>query len=260
MEVEIKNDSNNMVTVVTQQEWNVLKKDTQVFNKQELNSILYSINQLNGGNHYMIDYYRHSIVADTDSAWILGGYPKEIAENEGFCFFKRILSKEEWIWLERVNQESYKLLFNHTKDERRDLMLNIDLTITSVHGEKQVLHHKITPFKLCSNGNMWISLCKVSRSHHQAASKTAYIINTKTGSKYNFIENTFVSATNNTNLTPREVKVLTWIIQEKTEEYMSAELDVSISRIKQVKKHIYHKLGVTMAPSAIHVANAKGIL
>jgi len=247
------------IVTVNPKKWDIPKKQLNTFDKKEIENILYAFNQSCGGNYYMLDYSQQKIIVDDLSSAVLCGYSKEVIEKDGFDFFKRILSPAEQQWLDKVNLAGWKVLFLYEEVKRKDLVISYDLTIKTVHGLKNILHHKITPFKLCNNGNMWLGLCHVTISPHKEMKNKAYITNTVDGRRYNFEKDDFVLSKIEI-LTNREKQVLILMSQDLTITEMSKNLHVSEPVLNRIKRKIFDKLEVEKATSAIHKAHLEGLI
>jgi len=149
-------------TAPAKTKWKITKEMKEQFSEEFIVDTLLPFNQVDNQKYYMVDYFRKKVIVDSSSSPVLCGYPKELLDEEGFDFFKRILPPTEMDWLKNVIQEFYPVFFATPVESRKSLVLSYELTFITVKHEELVLHHKIVPFQLCDNGNLWLSLCSVS--------------------------------------------------------------------------------------------------
>jgi hypothetical protein len=55
-----------------------------------MEDMLQCFHKFEGRHFYMRDFFRGNVFFDSPSSPILCGYPKALAEREGFAFFERI--------------------------------------------------------------------------------------------------------------------------------------------------------------------------
>jgi DNA-binding CsgD family transcriptional regulator len=247
------------VIVITQKEWDIPQRQLDFLNQQEIESILNAFNQSCGGCYYMLDYYNKKVIVDSLSSLVLCGYPKKALEKYGFKFFRQILDADEQRWLNTVNAAGWEVLFSLPEQKRMNLKLSYDLTVKTVNGIKYVLHHTITPFKLCENGNMWLGLCHVVISSSKEMDSKADIVNTETGQTYKFSNGKFVMSKTKI-LTYKERQILSLLATDMTGEQISKTLGVALTVYNRHKRSLFDKLGVDKVASAIHKAHIDGLI
>jgi len=247
----------NIKTITqTEREWSISKKMQQSFNKESIEKILSAIDLIGGFGSYIMDYHAQKIFVSSESSSILCGHPKELIDNEGFNFFKRIMSPKELAWLSCANKASYDVFFDTPFTSRKKLIFSFDLTCATTNQREIILHHKVVPFQLCNNGNVWLSLCSVTSSY-QKKSRQASLFNTKTGDRYKFIDNRFDKIPDCV-LTEEELRILDYMVKGFHTDEISTLLKVSSSNIKHKKREMYKKMGVKTSAEAIHWVHLEG--
>jgi len=241
------------VNTIIREKWNIPKGLQKAFSKKEIESMFRSFSQSCGGDYYMLDYYNNKIFVDDRSSSILCGYPKEIADKEGLDFLKRVIIPTNQDWANQVNKVAFAFFFNYEEKRRMDLTLSYDLGVRTISGSKCVLLHKITPFKLCKNGNLWLGLCNVSEALYEDSKNEAYIVDTEQGKKYNFINGSFVLSKEEV-LANKEKQILKLIAKGVTTAEIGKRLGVSETVLNRNKRKIFDKLGVDSSASAIYKA------
>jgi len=205
-----------------------------------------------------VGFYKKKIISDTSSSPVLCGHPKELADKEGFDFYQRILKEDEWHWLMRMNVEAFNVFFHTSVTSRKDLVLSYEITFQTVNNHKFILHHKIVPYQLCDNGNLWLGLCFVSKSIRNKAGGVN-MVDTLTGVRHDFTNETFVKV-EKLRLTQEEVSILEWIARGISAADMCRVLKISLPTFKRKKRVMYKKIGVSTSAEAVYWANLKGII
>jgi DNA-binding CsgD family transcriptional regulator len=241
----------------TETKWKIPKQQEKLFSEKFIIDLLASMNQVGGRNFYIMDYYRKKVIVDSPFSPILCGYSKEILDKEGFDFFKRILDTEEWLWLAKVNRASYSVFFDTPLKTRKKTVLSYELAFITADNNKIILHHKLLPYQLCANGNVWLSLCSVTTSGKKESKHSAFV-NNQTGERHLFVDNKF-KKNSAIILTTEERLILEWMIKGFTVERMALLLEISDTFLKQKRSKLYKKLDVSCATEAVHWAHLEGI-
>jgi DNA-binding CsgD family transcriptional regulator len=262
--MRLNSSSRCKVKVFTRQPWDVPRNLATRFSKENIEDTLSRFNQACGKKFYMLDYRKKRFIVDSNSSPVLCGHPKELADVEGFEFYHRILKDDEWQWIQRMNAEAYNVLFSTPIEVRDSLVISYDLTF-HIASEKDselpkefILHHKVVPYQLCNNGNLWLGLCFVSPSINEKTG-TATIINTQTGERYEFDGKVFMKI-DDLAITQEELSILEWLVKGITAEKMCGLLKVSLPTFKRKKRLLYEKIGVGSSAEAVHWAHLTGII
>jgi len=248
----------DIITVKSQKKWSVSKKELNIFSVEQIENTLKQFNQSCSGVYYVMDYYRQQIITDSPSSSILCGHPKKIVDKEGFAFLHRLIVPEEQAWVIQVNDAAFDFFFSHDEKKRMDLRLSYDLGVKTINGTKFSLHHKLTPFRLCKNGNLWLALCHATEVACKEA-KSASLVDVVEGKKYNFVNGNFILSKDEV-LTYKEKQILTMLAKDMTAEQISKNLSISLPVFNRHKRKIFNKLGVDKSTSAIHKAHTEGLI
>ncbi|MCL2683131.1 MAG: LuxR C-terminal-related transcriptional regulator [Bacteroidales bacterium] len=244
---------------ITKKTWKVPKNKLKIFSIEEIEEFLKALNLACSGEFYMVDYYREKIFVSSPSALILCGHSKESMVQEGFGFYYYILKKNEWAWIMQMNEAAYETVFCFPEHQRINCVVSYDLTIQTINANELILHHKVVPYKLCNNGNVWLALCHVTRSSAKKMQGTAHITNMTTGEQYDFVEDEFVLSKIEV-LSNDETQILEWMVKDISPEQICDLLNISISNFKRRRQTIYKKLGVNTPAGAIHKAHLMGVI
>ena len=247
------------ITIIKKQNWKIPDWYLRTHSEKGLEEVLSSFNHTGKSNFYFLDYFRKKIIVGSPSSLILSGYSKAEVNELGFAFFDRILSDDEWGYLNQVNIECYNLLFSYPANRRKDLLFSYDIAVLTAKGDKIILHHHISPYKLCKNDNLWLSLCYPWISPSQKRS-CPIIVDKKTGEQYKFIDNKFTKISTRA-FTEEDLMILGWMVKDLTDEQMSEQLRASsVANFKRKKRVLFDKLGAGTSASAIHKAHLLGII
>ncbi|MCL2028651.1 MAG: hypothetical protein FWG79_09255, partial [Bacteroidales bacterium] len=215
--------------------WKISKEQARIHSTQKIEEELSLFNRICNGNFYMVDYFHEKLIVGVSSASTLTGHSQTLVKKEGFEFYHRILKPDEFNWLVRMTKEAHNIFYKYPVSQRQDLEFSYGLTAMSANGGEMVLRHRLVPYQLCKNGNMWLSLCFVSISSSLQEPGKAAIVNSKTGEQYDFVKNKFVLSTAKA-LTHDDIKVLKWMTQELSTGQMCKLLKMSESCFKRHKK------------------------
>jgi len=241
------------------QDWDIPEWSVKHRNEQRLESILNSFNLAGSANFYFLDYFRRKIIIDSPLSLILRGHSKADADEQGFEFFKQILSRKEQTWLSQLNEAGYEFFLNYPKEKREGLLISYDLTFSTAKGEDVVLHHHLVPYRLCRNGNLWLGLCCVWASS-QKESGNAAIYDRKTKERYNFINKEFVKVAP-LSFTEEELAILGRMVTGLSDKEIGEQLNISsLANFKRKKKELYKKLQVFTSAGAVHKAHLLGLI
>lgn len=75
-----------ILPIQNKKQWKISPSDAKKYSLQELEATLEKWNKASGGNFYMLDYFHKKIIT-SESAWILCGHKKTVADTRGFGFF-----------------------------------------------------------------------------------------------------------------------------------------------------------------------------
>lgn len=247
-----------MKIAITKKPFCIPNEKLNRFSVEKIEERLGIFNQSCSGEYYIVDYFREKIIIGSPHASILCGYSKSVLDALGFQFYNRILKKRELSWIMRMNKAAYKLFFRYPKSKRNRIVVSYDLSVVMVEGTELVLHHKVMPYKLCNNGNVWLGLCHVTVSPRMKMSRKAYFVNTATEERYDLIKDEFVLS-DEPAISLDEKQILQWMIQGLPNKTMALLSGVSINTFKARKLQLFDKLEAKTSAEAIHQAHLLGI-
>ena len=247
-----------LVPAVAKKTWSIPQSLTKEPNRTRLVEMLASINKINDTTSYYIrDSYERKIIVDSSTSAILCGYQKEVAEMEGFAFYKRIFIEKEWNWLEKMFEETYKVFYSYPPAKRKHLVSNYDFTVQTINAGSLVLRHKGVPLLLCDNGNLWLSLCSVTVSA-QKRSDNATVTNTETGEQHVYTNGRYILS-DEFAITQNDLLILELMRNDLSTEQIIAQLDISLPKYRRKRQMLFDKLNVKNVGGAVYKAGLMGL-
>jgi len=238
--------------------WNIPKDLERSFGIEKIEETLNLFNCA-GDNHYIVmDYFRQKIITGTPSCATLTGYSREVIQKDGFSFYRRILEKSEMDWLIKLITARHELFFSYPEYRRKDLSLSFDLTTKNANQTELVLRHKLVPYQLCKNGNLWLELCFVTETAFEHTPK-AIAVDSQTGRQYDFINGAF-KLSDIKILSQEELNILRWMTKDLSAKQICEHLGIADSSLKRKKRKIYETLGVSTSAGAVYKAHLIGII
>jgi DNA-binding CsgD family transcriptional regulator len=240
-------------------EWDIPKEDENKLFEKKVERILTFLNRTNKGSYCMMNYEKQKIITGISSISTIGGYSKEFVKKAGLKFYFEILDENEQKWLTLLNMEAQKVLYQYSESDRLNLEFNYDLIAKKITGEKILVHHRLIPYELCNNGNMWLALCCVTEKPLLLKAVRATIVHINTGRKHEYIDNTFVKSPNN-DLTEEEIEILKCLAKGMQLKQISDSLKIPQRSVERKGKNILDKLDVLTYPAATCKAVEIGLI
>jgi DNA-binding CsgD family transcriptional regulator len=234
--------------------WKIPRDLERFYSQRNVEKALSFFDRSCQGKFYMVDYRKQKLIlGSTSSTLSFPRLSKDLIELEGFSFYKRILVDGELEWLMEMKKKAHDIFYSYPEVERQNLEFSYDLIAQSIDNREFVLRHKLVPYKLCNNGNMWLGLCHVVTSSFLSVFNKASIINIETGKTYDFINGEFTKSEIRV-LTPDEITILTYATQDMQVKQICDVLHISESNLKRKRLALFDKLDVKTMSAAIYKA------
>jgi DNA-binding CsgD family transcriptional regulator len=249
-------------TCLMEKPWSISSEMRQFYNKENLKHTLFLFNQINNGNgaFFIINNIEDKFILEEPIKSAIG-YSAALLKN-GTCldFFIKVLKPEELNWYLRMRKAYSKFFFGIPKEQRKYLENTHYVIAQSEAGIDIILGHRMVPYQLDLNGNLWLELGYVFvHPAHLPITPKASISNFLTGERYDFAEDKFV-LTNTKALSMEEIQILKHLSEGLTVEQICDVLHNSPSTYKRKKKKIYEKLNVTTSSEATYKAHSMGLI
>ena len=206
---------------------------------------------------YLIDYHKKGFLYVSSNPLFLCGYEQEEVRKLGYNFYPKVVPPEDLVMLLEINEKGFEYFYKLGQDSetKYDGFISYDFTMCHKNGQKFKVNHKLTPFALTSDGDMWLSLCLVTLSI-QEKSGNAYIqhFNSPNRLDYSFKTKRWKAAPAIV-LTDREKEILRLSAQGYTEQNIANKLFVERSTVRFHKNNILSKLGVNNIMEAVYYSS-----
>ncbi|MDR2907628.1 MAG: helix-turn-helix domain-containing protein [Bacteroidales bacterium] len=242
---------------ITQRPWNIPQTLEKAYSKENIEELLYTLTTFSRGIFYMLDFHKQKVFVHNDSSLILCGHPKELADREGFDFFKRIIDPNLLKLAASRDMEFLSIVSSFPESQRKDFVLHYNSILKHADGRDLFCNHKATPFKLDKNGNIWLVLLTCAPSLNKVENKWASIIDKKSHHKYDYVGLRFIFSEEGV-LSLEETKILKLSINGCQAKQICEILQISESTLKRRLQEIYAKLDVKNLSGAIHKAHLMG--
>ena len=241
-------------------EWKISQEAERAHNVKYLEDTLGFFNRIMHSCVYMVDYYKQKLIVGTTSVPTITGYPRDLIKKEGFKIYNRVCTEHERETLQKMDAEAHKLFDRYDNfEDRLGIELSYDIVAKNKTGREFTLYHRLVPFKLCDNGNMWLALCLISTNSLVQKTTRACIQNHITGETFDFIDGKFVLSKQKC-LTDDEVAILGYLADGVLLKQISKKMGISLRTVSQKEKSAFDKLGVCTQASAVYKAKDMGLI
>ena len=209
---------------------------------------------------YVIDYHKKEFLYVSSNPLFLCGYKAEEVRELGYDFYPKILSPETLTMLLEINDKGFEFFYNQEPEARSNLFISYDFEICHKRGSKLIVNHKLTPFVLTHDYDMWLSLCLVTLSTRDKSGH-AFIQNfdSLTRHEYSFKSKRW-KAVQSVMPTEREREVLQLAALGHTEQGISDKLFIDKATVKFHKTNAIKKLGVNNIMEAVYYATVNQLI
>jgi len=229
------------------------------FNENELRNMISLFRQMTNGEFYVMDYARQKLILEDLPTPISVGYSRKLVQSEGLNFYRRILKKNELEWLHRLNKAAHDVFHSCPEHQRKKIEFYYSLNTETINQRELVLYHKLVPYQLCLNGNMWLGLCASSLSPFQDTYGKAVIVNIEAKKKYNFDGKEF-KLSKDIVLSQEELNILKWMVNDFSAKEMCDLLMISRTHFFRKTQQLYKKLDAKSPTGAVHKAHLMKII
>lgn len=208
---------------------------------------------------YIIDYFQRKFLYVSQNSLFLCGLTPEQMKELSYRFYLEYVPEDEQALLLEFNRAGFEFYNNLPMEEKKEWYIQYDFHL--LNNKRPILiHHKLTPLALTSDGRIWLALCVVSSSNH---TEPGYIEMHRAGSgeyyEYNRVTRRWKKRCMLT-LTDGEKTVINLSIQGLTMSEIADRMCLSPDTIKKYRKQIFEKLSVHNISEAIIAATNNKLL
>jgi DNA-binding CsgD family transcriptional regulator len=210
-----------------------------------------AISRLTYKNIYIIDCLKKNFLYISNNPFLLCECTHAEVREMGFAFYTKKIPEDEQKMLVEINNAGFNFIMGKPVEER--LLYTLSYNFNFLNGERKMLvHHKITPIKLDSEGKVWISACLVSLSSNKytwnvkirkvgQTSYWSYSFETK-----QWTENEGIS------LNDRKKEILSLAARGYTMEEISKKIHRTEATIKHDRITLFEDISVTNITEALN--------
>jgi len=238
------------------------KKSKKVTSLDQAKYMLGYIGRATNNSYWsVIDFHKKEvIVVSCLEGFMIAGFSIEAIKKGNVEFHSKILSDNEKEWLEAMTAEAEKVVSKYDDFEMRmSLVFSFDLLAKNPNGREVILYHRLVPYQLDEQGNIWLALCCVSAQPFTYKTTKACIDCAKAGLRYDFIDGKFVLSQHR-QLVEDEITILDYLAQGVPLKQISANLGMSLRTIERKKKEALDKLGAQTQAAAVCRAKDMGLI
>jgi len=221
---------------------------------------LSAISRIANMSIYIVDYYKKGFLYVSSNPLFLCGYEAEEVKQLGFAFYPKITSPENLTMLLEINEKGFEYFYDMPPESRANLFISYDFEIRHKNGYKLIVNHKLTPFALSCEYDMWLSLCLVTLSTRDKPGN-AFIqeFNSTSRQEYSFKSRRWKEV-RSVVLTEREREVLQLAAMGYTEQGVADKLFIDKTTVKFHKSNILTKLNVHNIMEAVYFTTANQLI
>ena len=209
---------------------------------------------------YMVDFHEYKIILGNLSKHTFAGFPAELVRKEGLNIYNKILPKSEKEWFQKMINSADAIFSKYEDIETRmEVVFSYDLVCKTPGGRLLTLHHRLVPYQLDQEGNLWIGLCAVSPLPLTHKPMKACVECVKTGERFDYVDEKFVLSEQKY-LTEEEIEILGHLADGLAMKQISAEMGISARLTERKKKEALDKLGAATQAAAVYRAKNMGLI
>lgn len=202
---------------------------------------------------YIIDYFKQNFLYTSGNLATWCGEDAEYMQKSGYQFYLKHIPQEELEMLAEINNKGFQFYDKLPLEERLKYTISYDFHLINGRISRLVNHH-LTPILLTPEGRIWLALCTISMSAHNAP---GHILLQREDSsrmyEYSREHHEWIKK-DDLLLSLTEHQVLTLSAQGYTMNEIAEMLCRSIDTIKTCKRLLFVKFGVKNIAEAISYA------
>ena len=209
---------------------------------------------------YLTDYVKREFLYVSSNPLFLCGYERDEVKKMGYEFYPKVVNSADLKMLLEVNEKGFEFFYKQEPEIRSSLFISYDFRMNHKNGSVFMINHKLTPFALNCDGDIWLSLSFVSLSTQESPGNV-YIqqFNPSNRMEYSFKSKRW-KKTYPISLTNRELEILRLSAQGYTAQGIAEKLFIDIATVKFHKTNILSKFKVNNTMEAVYFASTNHII
>ena len=210
---------------------------------------------------YIIDYNKLNFLYISSNPLFLCGESVDEVMSEGYQFYYQHVPEEDLVFLQQVNQAGFDFFRRIGISERTEYTISYNFRIIPSESKEPILiNHQLTPLRLDSEGNIWLSLCLVSLAHSREVGE-AYISAVNSNKRWKFsLKSDHWKQIEDLTLSEHEKAVVSLAHQGLSVGEIAQIIHRSEDSVKGYRKALFQKLGVGNIAEAIAVATSRRLI
>jgi len=208
----------------------------------------------------LIDFHEEKVIVGNLAGHTVAGLPVELIRKEGLKLSDKILPESEREWLKNMDIEARKIFAQYDDfDTRLEFVFSHDLQAKTPSGREITLYHRLVPYQLDENGDLWLAVCAVSAMPLTHKATKACIDSVRTGERYDYIDGKYILSEHK-HLTEEEIEILAHLADGIAIKQISAKIGISLRAVERKKKVALTKLGAHTQAAAVYRAKSMGLI
>lgn len=210
---------------------------------------------------YIIDYNKLNFLYISSNPLFLCGESVDEVMREGYQFYYRHVPEEDLAFLQQVNQAGFNFYKEIAISERTEYTISYNFRIIPAESKEPLLiNHQLTPLKLDSSGNIWLSLCLVSLAHTREVGEV-YVSAVKSNKRWRLsLKSGRWKQIEDLTLSEHEKAVVSLAHQGLSVGEIAQIIHRSEDSVKGYRKALFQKLDVSNIAEAIAVATSRKLI
>ncbi|MGU3376441.1 response regulator transcription factor [Chryseobacterium sp. M5A1_1a] len=212
------------------------------------------------GGVYIVDLIHEKIEILSGNSVFFSGLKCSEVERLGYNYYRKYTRNNGLKILRKVHTIGFKFFECLSSEEKRTHSITFDFHMADPNDAHVLLNHKMTPVKICENGDIAKLICVVSFSQNRTAGNICVSRNeSKTYWRFNLSTDKWFEESR-IKLKKREIEIMRLYLQGLTIEKIAEQLYLSASTIKFHRTRLFDKLGVNNITEAISFVKKNNLL
>jgi DNA-binding CsgD family transcriptional regulator len=198
---------------------------------------------------YIIDYQKKGFEYVSENPLFLCGHTAEEVKEMGYEFYFKYVLKKDLDLLLKINAVGFDFYDKLPVEDIKNYTISYDFHLKNKDGKVILIHQKLTPLFLTSEGKLWKAVCIVSLSNNKN-SGNIIVVGNGVIHKYDLTTNVWKTSDKIT-LSSREKEIINFSIRGFTINEIAEAVFISPDTVKFHRRKLFEKLEVSNITEAI---------